>query len=451
MKERRSVADEWSIRASGKRIVVGLALVVLVAFGPHPWRARALTNRFVSTSGNDMGGTNDCTNSGQPCATIQNAINHSVTGDFIQLGPGTFFEDVIVNQNVTIQGDSTVGTTVNGSNAGSVFTVQFFVTAAGLSTLTITNGSGSPLNFASGGGIFNAGKLIVTGCTITGNQAPNAAIAGFGGGIANFQGNLTLINSTINRNMAASGGGGLFNDSGSIATVVNSTISDNSAGSNGGGIRNDPNGTLNLTNTIIAGSLSGGDCVNNGTVGTNDKSLIQDGSCGPAISGDPKLGSLQNNGGPTFTQALLPGSPAIDAGDDSVVGSPFNLTTDQRGPGFPRKSGLHVDIGAFEAPPFTTCLRDNSTGNLLQWNSTTGAYKFTRCSDGFMITGTGVVKLVNGIQTLTDFKTDRRISAGFNTGQLTGNATIYLMVAQGVWQSFQIVDTNPNAVCACPG
>jgi hypothetical protein len=105
---------------------------------------------------------------------------------------------------------------------------------------------------------------------------------------------------------------------------------------------------------------------------------------------------------------------------------------------------------AVTAPTFDTCLVDNTTGNLLQWNSTTGAYKFTRCSDGFMITGTGVVKLVNGVQTLTDFKTDRRLSAGFNTGQLTGNATIYVQVVQGVWQSFRIVDTNPNAVCACP-
>ena len=60
------------------------------------------------------------------------------------------------------------------------------------------------------------------------------------------------------------------------------------------------------------------------------------------------------------------------------------------------------------------------------------------------------IKLVNGIQTLTDFKTDRRISAGFKTGQLTGNATLYVQVALGVWQTFQIVDTNPNAVCACP-
>ena len=139
-----------------------------------------------------------------------------------------------------------------------------------------------------------------------------------------------------------------------------------------------------------------------------------------------------------------------DLGDDSVLGAPLFLATDQRGPGFPRKVGLHVDIGAFEVQ-FDTCLRDNSTGILLQWNSTTGAYTFTRCSDGFAVSGTGKASLVNGIKTLTDFKSDRRISAGFNTGQLTGNATVYLQVAAGVWQSFQIVDTNPHAVCACPG
>jgi len=152
--------------------------------------------------------------------------------------------------------------------------------------------------------------------------------------------------------------------------------------------------------------------------------------------------------------ALLAGSPAIDAGDDSVLGSPFSLTTDQRGTGFPRKSGLHVDIGAFEVqqpagPTLDTCLKDNITGNLLQWNSTTGAYKFTRCSDNFMLSGTGTVSVVNGIRMLTDRKLDRRISAGFNTGQLTGSATVYLNTGPGIWQLFRINDTNPSAVCKC--
>jgi hypothetical protein len=400
----------------------------------------------VSTSGNDSGGTNDCTSPSSPCKTIQNAVNHSSTGDLIELGPGTYFENVAVSQSVTIQGDSISGSTVNGNNAASVFTVGS-VTAT-LIGLTITNGNASDPSENQGGGIQTFGVLKVVGCTITGNRATSLTQVGRGGGIFNQGGpnGLTVINSTITGNSAGLGGG-IYNPPPDTATVVNTTISGNSA-TLGGGILNSTVATMNLRNTIIAGSLSGGDCVNQGMIATNVSNLIQDGSCSPAVSGNPKLGPLQNNGGPTFTQALLPGSPAIDAGDDSVLGSPFNLTTDQRGLGFPRKAGSHVDIGSFEGQ-FDTCLRDNSTGNLIQWNSTTGQYKFTRCSDGFMITGTGVVKLVNGIQTLTDFKSDRRISAGFNTGQRTGNATIYLMVAQGVWQSLQIVDTNPAATCSC--
>src|SRR5262249_4442420 len=70
---------------------------------------------------------------------------------------------------------------------------------------------------------------------------------------------------------------------------------------------------LNLINSIIAGSTGGGDCFNISTVGgTNSHNLVQDGSCSPAASGDPKLGPLQNNGGPTFTHALLADSQAID-------------------------------------------------------------------------------------------------------------------------------------------
>jgi hypothetical protein len=55
---------------------------------------------------------------------------------------------------------------------------------------------------------------------------------------------------------------------------------------------------------------------------------------------------LQNNGGPTQTIALIAGSPAIDGGNNSVLSSPYNLTTDQRG--YSRLVGTHVDIGAYE-------------------------------------------------------------------------------------------------------
>ena len=58
---------------------------------------------------------------------------------------------------------------------------------------------------------------------------------------------------------------------------------------------------------------------------------------------DPLLGALADNGGPTQTLALLPGSPAIDTGNN-VAG----LATDQRGAGFPRVMGSSADIGAYE-------------------------------------------------------------------------------------------------------
>src|SRR5205823_6251427 len=60
---------------------------------------------------------------------------------------------------------------------------------------------------------------------------------------------------------------------------------------------------------------------------------------------DPLLGPLQNNGGPTFTHALLPGSPAIDAGNPNFTPPPFY---DQRGLGFDRVRNGRIDIGSFE-------------------------------------------------------------------------------------------------------
>jgi hypothetical protein len=99
---------------------------------------------------------------------------------------------------------------------------------------------------------------------------------------------------------------------------------------------------------------------------------------------------------------------------------------------------------------FDQFLKDDSTGNLLQFNSVTGQYLFTVCSTGFTLSGTGVIGHASGILTITDSKSDRKISAGFNTGSLTGSATIDLMAGAGVWQMFKINDTNAAAVCSCP-
>jgi hypothetical protein len=99
---------------------------------------------------------------------------------------------------------------------------------------------------------------------------------------------------------------------------------------------------VQLLNTLIAS-----DSPSNLFVATDcGHNLSSDASCAFTNSGslnntDPKLGPLSDNGGPTLTMALLPGSPAIDAGNTSLA-----PTTDQRG--FPRPAGLAADIGAFE-------------------------------------------------------------------------------------------------------
>jgi hypothetical protein len=342
-------------------------------------------------------------------------------------------------------------------------------TGAGISSdngsLTVTNSSisGNRAN-GDGGGISNfEGSVSISGTTISSN------IAYLGGGLLSDRGIVNVTNTTFTGNSAIAGEGGAIATYVETVNVTNSTISGNTTTTSGGGIYNAVS-TVTIRNTIIAlnGANRDGPDVSKpfptGSFNSQGHNLIGIGDGGPGFTNgvnhdqvgsgaaplDPKLGPLQNNGGPTATMALLPGSPAIDAGDDSVLGSPFFLTTDQRGPGFPRRSGVHVDIGAFELQVFfDTCLKDDRSGNLLQFNSTSGQYKFIRCSDGFMLSGTGLVRLVNGILTLTDSKPDRRVSAGFITSQRTGSATIYIMIGQGVWQTFRINSTNPAAVCGC--
>ena len=601
------------------KFLTAAMLVTLIAVGFRHQPVRAATNRFASPSGNDDSGANTCTDPGNPCQTVQIAVNQSASGDTIELAAGTYTENVNISGNgsslmLTIQGDA-AGSIVDGNNRAFVFQVQNLVNVT-FTTLTITNGAHMGAGILNGGG----GTVTVNGCTISGNNGVNSESEGggifntgtltvinstiennsageLGGGIFNSDGTATIVNSTIKGNSAAlgggicsgprgtvtvngcaiygntasNGGGGIFNEA--TLTVINGTIANNSGGFGGGGIYNiqtvtitnstisgnsssgsgDGGGVLsqalgvrashNLTNTIIAGNDPSdfiGDVNPSFDTSINDHNLVEDGRLPGALAENPMLGPLQNNGGPTETMALLTGSPCIGAGDNSVAGSPLNLMTDQRGPGFPREIGTRVDIGAYEfaagcpavtqnpvsqtitggpvtftaaasgdpapsvqwqvstdggatftdipgatsttltftpAPAqsgdkyravFTNecgsaatvaatltllnvCLKDNTTGNLLQWNSTTGQYMFTRCSGGFTLTGTGVVKVVNGLQTLTDSKSDRRMSAARNPGQVTGSATIYFEYAQGLWATFAIKDTNPGAVCTCSG
>lgn len=168
--------------------------------------------------------------------------------------------------------------------------------------------------------------------TFLGNSAGGAAA-----GIANNFSVLKLNNSTFFGNFA-SFGGGLYNLNTGTVTLVNATLVGNSAsaGAAGGGILLNPSGGLcAFTNTVVAGNTVAG--VTNNISGPFS-------GANNFTNGNPLLAPLGYYGGPTQTMPPLLGSPAIDAGLDSVTNF---LATDQRG--FPRSSGAHVNIGAVEA------------------------------------------------------------------------------------------------------
>jgi hypothetical protein len=240
----------------------------------------------------------------------------------------------------------------------------------------------------NGGGVYNTGSLALTECTIAGNSAGaggggtnqiigfasnagSGAPGGNGGGICN-QAALSLVACTVSGNAAGTGGagagggyldpgggsGGVGGDGGGIYAAANSTallwnslVALNSPGLGGAAGIGSPDGSPGATSSTpdLSGvfvsqgfNLVGACTTTNGIV----PGVKQDISGTIATPLDPRLGSLQPNGGATLTFGLLPDSPAIDAGDDSLLSSPLNLALDQRGQ--PRLSGAHVDIGTVE-------------------------------------------------------------------------------------------------------
>ena len=198
----------------------------------------------------------------------------------------------------------------------------------------------------SGGAIYSYADVIISSSTFSGNVASS----GDGGALYNQRSLGTLSNCTFAGNSAPNGKGGAVYNS-SRLLMRNCTLSGNAA-SSGGGLYDAGSFQTNAFNMIIANSTSGGDCVDAFSPLVFTHSLLGN-NCGTAsstniISQNPLLGPLADNGGPTKTFALLPGSPAINAGAVSNVNVPINLTTDQRGTGFDRNSGGGVDMGAFE-------------------------------------------------------------------------------------------------------
>jgi uncharacterized repeat protein (TIGR01451 family) len=255
----------------------------------------------------------------------------------------------LLNTDVALAGSTFVGD--EASQGGAVYLIGSSATAA--ESITTTTFSGNHANSAQGGAVDVAvGALSVSRSTFTGNQSANYAGALYYGS----SDGLALTNDTLDGNQATEGGAIYFNGGVSSGTIslLNDTITRNSAYF-GGGIA-EPQDATSIENTIVANnsggntSSGGGDCysasiTDNAAAADKGGNIDGDGTCftnsttNDHTDVNPLLGPLAASGGPTATDALLSGSPAIG---DAVAGS--CPSTDQRG--VPRPSAC--DSGAFQ-------------------------------------------------------------------------------------------------------
>jgi hypothetical protein len=308
----------------------------------------------------------------------------------IQLTRGTLF---VIN-NLNIAGPGADRITVRGGGNVQVINIARSI-GVRIAGLTITNGGPG----SNGGGIRNDGSLAIEQSNISGNAGQGIVSNGILAidrsnisdnldiGINVNNGSLTLTNSTVANNRGTG-----INNVMSSATIANSTISNNSGSGNAGtgGINNTRAGltltnstvagnqginfgttvaggilsaigsSLNLRNTIVAGnSVTGfGSSAPDlfGIANSANNNLIGDGTGSSGVVNgvngnivgtgsnpvDPQLGPLRNNGGSVLTRALLPGSPAVNSGNNAFSPGP----SDERG--YPRIVGGIIDMGAYE-------------------------------------------------------------------------------------------------------
>ncbi|MBU0510143.1 MAG: DUF11 domain-containing protein, partial [Chloroflexi bacterium] len=298
-----------------------------------------------------------------PASPEDDTITFSVSGTINLL---TALPDLVSGGELTIDGTGQT-ITISGPGTCRVFMSQITLN---LINLTVTNGYVN----SQGAGIFNnGGTLNVTNCTVSGNNAGNG-----GGGIYNSGGTTNIINSTITGNSAGGSpmGGGVASMSGSV-TIVNSTLSNNTGDgvgvmedldvthstivSNTTGVQNYAfsGNTVTLRNTIVASNTT--NC-NAGMVGITDGgyNLVWGDTTCPGTNADPKLLSLADNGGPTWTHALDNGSAALEQIPSGTNGCGTTYTTDQRGETRPFPANGSCDIGAYEKIPTTALVLTKS-------------------------------------------------------------------------------------------
>jgi uncharacterized repeat protein (TIGR01451 family) len=389
-----------TVLAHRVRTILGIVLLTALLVSLVPAQpTRAAGSWYVATTGDDG---NSCQSPSAPCATIQAAVDKAGSGDTIYVTVGTYTSNSLYSvvylqytQNLIISGgwnnqfSGQEGmSTIDGQNSRNGIDSSGIVT---LENLIVQNGFF--LVSASGSGVKNDhGIMTINHSIIRNNNSTNWA-----GGINNF-GTLTINDTSILNNDAIAGGSALLNYDGNV-TINNSSIYSNSLINGETTIEN--MATLHINNSTISGngkvntyissviyntshveinsstiannigrglSNSGYSVIQNSILANNtDRDCYQESGYSGGVTSlgyniiennfnciligldkyqiDPLLGTLQDNGGPTYTMALLDGSPAVEGGNPAgCLGSDGELRTDQRG--FSRLRSC--DIGAYE-------------------------------------------------------------------------------------------------------
>ncbi|SRR6266498_2530964 len=432
---------------------VAILLVILAFLGGPKIYARIKYSATSSTCTVDLNGGSDYT-------TVHDALNEPTCRQ-IDIAPGTYFENLIIQRDVAIHGVSQDKVILDGSLGSPVLNIldNTRVDATGLTIQRGTNG------------ILNRGTLVITDSTITRNSVHDIP----GAGILNIH-KATLVNVTLSGNTTGLEGGGIYGDINTETVVIRSTLRDNVAGRNGDGmyIQGDnghifsyltvsdstiynsgtailgsteysvihiTNSTLTHNNIGLAPSYGGQFTVSNTIIADNNEdctgSIISAGhniedtnTCGLQKSSDhpntnPQLGPMQNNGGTTETRALLPGSPAIDAGSNTDCPN-----IDQRGQLRPIDGDADLrsvcDIGAYEYNPFGAL--SLSIANLSTDSVMVGAQGFTLTINGQNFVN-GAILQWNGNNQPTMFVNSTQLQALISASDVAKEGTVIVRIS----------------------
>jgi uncharacterized repeat protein (TIGR01451 family)/CSLREA domain-containing protein len=387
----------------------------------------SLTNSVVSgnTSAAGAGG-------------IYNAGSLTLNGSLVNsnqgfLAGGLVAEDSSLAPGANFSATNSIFNNNTGSGAGAISNAQ----SALITNTTISGNIASGLMFGAAGGIVNSniGNLVLTTSTLSTNTA-SSATGNIAGGILNQQsGVITLGNATLSDNSGAGTGGGT-NSVGGIFNANQASLTNVTVANNSGSVSSmfNTGGALTVKNTIFASS-SLANC-NAAITNGNNNLQFPDTTCGPSfISGNPNLGPLQNNGGPTQTRDLLAGSLALETADTATcAGAPVS-NLDQRGFNRPNPSATQCDMGAVESPQRQSPAVQTATQGAIL-TATQNFLAPTQTQISLLLTST---QIVANVTATASFLAPTQTQAAASTGTA---------IIEGPTQTQAVIDATATQVAA---